>query len=83
MLYYFCHFLFTIFQTLFIGVWQVNLETKLRRSSSFRYPILKFNETVISIVDETIAKTSTNPKHQGKPWINDDCKDAITNRKNG
>ena len=24
-------------------------------------PILKFNETVISIVDETIAKTSTNP----------------------
>ena len=45
-------------------------------------PILKFNETVISIVDETIAKTSTNPKHQGKPWINDDCKDAITNRKN-
>ena len=29
MLYYFCHFLFTIFQTLFIGVWQVNLETKL------------------------------------------------------
>jgi hypothetical protein len=46
-------------------------------------PILKFNETVISIVDETITKTSTNPKHQGKPWINDDCKDAITNRKNG
>jgi hypothetical protein len=46
-------------------------------------PILKFIETVISIVDETIPKTSTNLKHQGKPWINDDCKDAITNRKNG
>jgi hypothetical protein len=41
------------------------------------------HQWVISIVDETIAKTSTNPKHQGKPWINDDCKDAITNRKNG
>ena len=46
-------------------------------------PILKFNETAISIVDETIPNTSTNPIHQGKPWINDDCKDAITNRKNG
>ena len=31
----FAIFFFTIFQTLFIGVWQVNLETKLRRSSSF------------------------------------------------
>ena len=44
-------------------------------------PILKFNETVISIADETIPKTSTNPKHPGKPWYNDECKDAIKNRK--
>ena len=42
-------------------------------------PILKFNETVISIADETIPKTSTNPKHPGKPWFNDECKDAINN----
>ena len=42
--------------------------------------ILKFNETVISIADEIISKISTNPKHPGK-WINDDCADAITNRK--
>jgi hypothetical protein len=39
-------------------------------------PILKFNDTVISIADETIPKTSTNPKHPGKPWFNDECKDA-------
>jgi hypothetical protein len=24
--------------------------------------------------DETIPKTSKNPKHPGKPWFNDDCK---------
>jgi hypothetical protein len=44
-------------------------------------PILKLNETVISIADETIPKTSANPMHPGKPWFNDDCKDAINNRK--
>jgi hypothetical protein len=38
---------------------------------------LKFNETVISLADETIPKTSTNPKRPGKPWFNDECKDAI------
>jgi hypothetical protein len=42
---------------------------------------LKFNDTVISIADVTIPKTSANPKHPGKPWFNDDCKDAISNRK--
>jgi len=42
---------------------------------------LKFNETVISIDDETIPKTSTYPKHPGKPWFNDECKDAIKNRR--
>jgi hypothetical protein len=36
-------------------------------------PILKFNEREISIADETIPKTSTNPMH---PWFNDECKDA-------
>ena len=56
-----------------------NLQTKMIRNSTD--PILKFNETVISIADETIPKTSTNPKHPGKPWFNDECKDAIKNRK--
>ena len=28
--------------------------------------IVKLNETVISIADEAIPKTSTNPKHPGK-----------------
>jgi hypothetical protein len=31
--------------------------------------ILKFNQTVMSIADETIPKTSTNPKHPGKLWF--------------
>jgi hypothetical protein len=34
-------------------------------------PILKFNDTVIPIAGETILKTSTNPKHPGKPWCNE------------
>jgi hypothetical protein len=42
---------------------------KIRNSTD---PILKFNETVISIADETIPKTSTNPKPPGKPWFNDE-----------
>jgi hypothetical protein len=55
------------------------LQTEIIRNATD--PILKFNDTVISIADETIPKTSTNPKHPGKPWFNDDCKDAIRNRK--
>jgi hypothetical protein len=55
-------------------------ETEIIRNAT-PDPILKFNDTVISIADETIPKTSTNPKHQGKPWFNDDCKDAIKNHK--
>jgi hypothetical protein len=55
------------------------LQTEMIRNATD--PILKFNETVISIADETIPKTSTNPKHPSKPWFNDDCKDAIKNRK--
>ena len=56
-----------------------NLQTEMIRNSTD--PILKFSETVISIADETIPKTSTNPKHPGKPWFNDECKDAIKYRK--
>ena len=55
------------------------LQTEIIRNATD--PILKFNETVISIGDATIPKTSTNRKHPGKPWINDDCKDAIKNYK--
>ena len=44
-------------------------------------PILNFNDTVISVADNTIPKTSTNPKHQGKPWFNDDCKNDIISQK--
>lgn len=40
-----------------------------------------FSEIVISIADKTIPKTSANPKHPGKQWFNDGCKDVIKNRK--
>jgi len=36
------------------------LQTEIIRNATD--PILKFNETVISIADETIPKTSTNPQ---------------------
>jgi len=38
------------------------LQTEMIRNSTD--PILKFNETVISIADETIPKTSTNQNTQ-------------------
>ena len=44
-------------------------------------PVLKFNETLISIADRTIPKTSANPKHPSKPWFDDDCEEARDNRK--
>jgi hypothetical protein len=55
-----------------------NLQTEMIRNSTD--PILKFKETVISIADETIPKTLTNPKHPGKPWFNDECKGSVTVR---
>ena len=56
-----------------------NIQTEMIRNSTD--PMLKFNETLISIADETIQKTSTNPKHPGKPWFTDECKYTINNRK--
>ena len=44
-------------------------------------PVLKFNETLISIADRTIPKTSANPKQPSKPWFDDDCEEARDNRK--
>ena len=39
-----------------------------------------FTETLISIANETIAKTSASNKHS-TPWFNDDCITAIRQRK--
>ena len=40
----------------------------------------RFIETLISIANETIAKTSVSNKHS-TPWFNDDCRTAIPLRK--
>ena len=39
-----------------------------------------FTETLISVANETIAKTSASNKHS-TPWFNDDCRTAIRLRK--
>ena len=38
-------------------------------------------ETLISIANESIAKTSTSNKHN-TPWFNDDCRKAISTTSN-
>jgi hypothetical protein len=43
------------------------LQTEMIRNATD--PILLFNETVISIVDETIPNTSTNPKTPRKTMV--------------
>ena len=42
--------------------------------------ITYFSNTLISIAEESIPKTSSNKKHN-KSWFNDDCKTAIRSRK--
>lgn len=39
-----------------------------------------FTNSLIKISEQCIPKTSTNPK-KSKPWFNDDCKEAIKQRK--
>ena len=51
--------------------------TSLSESSD---PIATFISSLISISEKCIPKTSTNPK-KSNPWYNDDCKEAIKQRK--
>ena len=51
--------------------------TSLSESSD---PIATFTSSLISISEKCIPKTSTNPK-KSNPWYNDDCKEAIKQRK--
>ena len=43
-------------------------------------PIADFTSSLIDISEKCIPKISTNPK-KSNPWYNDDCKEAITQRK--
>ena len=40
-----------------------------------------FTSLLHSATEKSIPRTSTNPKHPNKPWFNDDCKNAIAERK--
>ena len=51
--------------------------TTLSESSD---PIDNFTSSLIDISEKCIPKTSTNPK-KSNPWYNDDCKEAIKERK--
>ena len=52
-------------------------DTSLSDSSD---PITDFTSSLIAISEKCIPKTSTNPK-KSNPWYNDDCKEAIKQRK--
>ena len=43
-------------------------------------PLDDFTSSLLDIANKIIPKTSTNPK-KNKPWYNDECKDAIKQRK--
>ena len=43
-------------------------------------PLDDFTSSLLDIANKSIPKTSTNPK-KSKPWYNDECKDAIKQRK--
>ena len=45
-------------------------------------PIEIFTEVLLSIAERTIPKTSKEPRIARKPWFNDECKTAISERKN-
>ena len=44
------------------------------KSSTYLHP-------VYSAAENSIPRTSTDPKHPNKPWFNNDCKKAIGERK--
>ena len=44
-------------------------------------PIQKFTDILLGIADKTVPKTSKKPKRRDRPWFNDNCKEAIRERK--
>ena len=43
--------------------------------------IASFTDTLLSIADETVPKSSATPKHIVNPWLDADCEKAIKDRK--
>ena len=43
--------------------------------------IASFTDTLLSIADETVTKSSATPKHIVNPWLDADCEKAIKDRK--
>ena len=44
-------------------------------------PAELFTSLLYSAAEKSIPRTSTNPKQPNKPWFNDDCKEAIVERR--
>ena len=45
-------------------------------------PIESFTEVLLTIAKQTIPKTSKEPRIIRKPWFNEECKTAISERRN-
>ena len=43
--------------------------------------IASFTDTLISIADKTVPKSSATPKHVVNPWLDADCEKAIKDQK--
>ena len=44
-------------------------------------PVSQFNSILLEIADRTIPKSSTNHQRIPKPWLTEECKEAVLNRK--
>ena len=44
-------------------------------------PIKLFTSLLLDAVKASVPQTSTNPKRPDKPWYNDECKQAVKDRK--
>ena len=53
---------------------------KINKFNNSLDPLHDFTSSLLDISNKSIPKTSTNPK-KSKPWYNDECKDAIKQRK--
>ena len=53
---------------------------KIDKFNNYMDPLDDFTSSLLDISNKSIPKTSTNPK-KSKPWYNNECKDAIKQRK--
>jgi ribonuclease HI len=65
----------TLFQTLCSNT--IDVATLLASGD----PLSSFTSLVFAAAEAAIPRTSTVPKHINKPWFNEECKNAVSDRK--